>query len=161
MDSCGQAHCLVDLRSYLQPWRGTARGLRSFRICTTTRMQLEGHHVPCKQYSASGLIFFKHIICTEDVTAVRRTLQRLRTCSRDTVASSILSSPYHECQLIDILHSLLVASICGHRGRHRRTAVIHACLQTTRGRLCLKANLNFCARPSGGRFEPQHIAKDC
>ena len=27
--------------------------------------------------------------------------------------------------------------------------------------LCLKANLNICVRPSGGRLCPQHIAKDC
>ena len=34
--------------------------------------------------------------------------------------------------------SLSAASICGHRGRHRRNAVIHA-----KG-LCLKAYLNSC-----------------
>ena len=33
----GSLPCLC---TYLQPWRGTARGLRSFRTCTTTRMQL-------------------------------------------------------------------------------------------------------------------------
>ena len=31
--------------------------------------------MPCKQYGACGLQ--QHLICTEDVTAVRRTLQRL------------------------------------------------------------------------------------
>ena len=54
---------------------GTARGLRSFQTCTTTRMQLEGRNVPCKQYCASD---FQHLICTEDVTAIRHTLQRLQ-----------------------------------------------------------------------------------
>ena len=44
----GSLPCLC---TYLQPWRGTARGLRSFRTCTTTRMQLEGRNVPYKQYS--------------------------------------------------------------------------------------------------------------
>ena len=46
---------LKALCTYLQPWRGTARGLRSFRTCTTTRMQLEDRNVPCKQYCAGGL----------------------------------------------------------------------------------------------------------
>ena len=54
--------------TYLQPWRGTAYGLQSFRACTTTRMQLEGRNVPCKQYCTSGL--HQHlIIYTEDVIA--------------------------------------------------------------------------------------------
>ena len=39
-------------------------------------MQLEDRNVPCKQYCASGLQ--QHIICTEEVTAVRRTLERLQ-----------------------------------------------------------------------------------
>ena len=52
------------------------RGLQSFGACTATRMQLESRNVPCKQYyCASGLQ--RHIIiCTEGVTAARRTLQR-------------------------------------------------------------------------------------
>ena len=149
---------LPSLCTSLQPWRGTGRILRSFRTCTTTRMHLEGRNVPCKQYCASSL--YQHTICTENETAVRRTLQRLQMCSRATVASSTWSSPQNACQLIDIFNSLLVASICCHRGRHRCDTVIHACLQPTRD-LCLKADLNFCVRPSGARLRPQHIAKDC
>ena len=42
---------------------------------------------------------------------------------------------------------LLAASICCHRGRHRCDTVIHTSLQPIRG-LCLKADLNFCVRPS-------------
>ena len=75
-------------------------------------------------------------------------------CSRATIASST----WNEYQLIDIFCSLLAASVCCHRGRHRCDTVIHACLQSTRG-LSLKADLNFCVRPSGAR--PQHIAKYC
>ena len=83
-------------------------------------------------------------ICTEDVTAVRCTLQRLQMCSRDSIASST----WNECQPIDIFFSLLAASTCCHRGRDRCETVIYACLQPTQG-LCLKADLNFCVRPSG------------
>ena len=43
---------LATLCTYLQPWRETARGLRSFRACTTTRMKLAGGNVPCKQCCA-------------------------------------------------------------------------------------------------------------
>ena len=47
---------LPTLCTYLQPWRSTAHGLRSFRTRTTTQqMHLEGRNVPCKQYCASGL----------------------------------------------------------------------------------------------------------
>ena len=81
---------IIALCTYLQPWRGTARGLRSFRACTITQMQLAGRNVPCKQCCANGLQH--HIICEEDVTAVRRTLQRLQICSRDTIASSLSSN---------------------------------------------------------------------
>ena len=148
---------LSSLCTYLQPWRSTAHSIWSFRTCTTPRMQLEGRNGPCKQYCASSLQH--HTICPEDVTAVRRTLQRLHMCSRDTIASSTWSSPQNECQLIDIFYSLLAASICCHRSRHCCDTVIHACLQPTQG-LCLKADLNFCVRPSGARLRPQHIAKD-
>ena len=72
-------------------------------------------------------------------------------CSWDTIASSTWSNPQNECQLIDIFYSLLAASICCHRGRHRCDTVTHACLQPTRG-LSSKADLNFCVRPSGGRL---------
>ena len=44
------AGSLPSLCTYLQPWRGTAHGLRSFRTCTTTRMHLESRSVTCKQY---------------------------------------------------------------------------------------------------------------
>ena len=47
--------------------------------------------------------------------------------------------------------SLLAASICCHRDRHRCNIVVHACLQPTRV-LYLKADLNFCVRPSGRRL---------
>ena len=66
----------ITLCTYLQLWRGTVTGLRSFRAGTTTRMQLEGRNVPCKQYCTSGLQQHQ-IFWTEDVTAARRTLQRL------------------------------------------------------------------------------------
>ena len=116
---------LPTLCTYLQPWRSTAHGLRSFRTCTTTQqMHLEGRYVPCKQYRASGLQ--QHIICTENVTAVRYTLQRLQMCSRATIASST----WNKYQLIDNFYSLLAASICCHRGRCGCDTVIHAC---TRG----------------------------
>ena len=47
---------LPTLRTYLQPWRSTSHGLRSFRTYTTTQqMHLEGRNVPWKQYCASGL----------------------------------------------------------------------------------------------------------
>ena len=75
-------------------------------------------------------------------------------CSRATIASS----SWNECQLVDIFYSLLAASICCHRGRHRCDTVIDARLQPTRD-LCLKVDSNFCVRPSGAR--PQHIAKNC
>ena len=126
---------LPSLCTYLQPWRGTGRGVRSFRIYTTTRMHLEGRNVPCKQYSvqaASNNIY--PVIWTENVvtTAVRRTLQRLHLmCSRATIASSTWSSPQNECELIYIFCSLLAASICCYRDRHRCGKVIHVCLQPT------------------------------
>ena len=63
----------------------------------------------------------------------------------------IVEQASDQCQLIDILDSLLAASICCQRGRHRCNAVIHASIQPTRG-LCLKANLNFCVRPFEGRL---------
>ena len=148
---------LPSLCTSLQPWRGTGR--RSFRTCTTTRMHLEGRNGPCKQYCARGSNNIYQVICTENVTAVRCTLQRLQMCSRATIASSTWSSPQNECHLIDISDSLLAASICCHRGRHRCKAIIRACLQPTRD-LCLKVDLNFCVRPSGTRLRPQHIAKD-
>ena len=147
----GSLPCLCT--TFLQPWRGTARGLRSFRTCAITRIQLEDRNIPCKKYCASGL---QHIICTEGVTAVRRTLQRLLMCSRDTIASSTWSNHQNECQLFGTFYSLLAASICCHRGRHRCDTVIHVCLQPTRS-LCLKADLNFCVFPSGARPRPQHI----
>ena len=82
----------ITLCTYLQPWRGTARGLQSFGARTATRMQFGGRNVPCKQYCASGLQ--QHlVICTEDVTAARRTLQRLQIFSGDTTASSSSSNP--------------------------------------------------------------------
>ena len=145
---------LPSLCTYLQPWRGTERGIRSFRTCTTTRMFLESRNVPCKQYCASDLQ--QHIICTENVPAVQCTLRRLHICSRATIASST----WNECHVIDIFDSLLAAAKCYHRGRHRCDSVIHACLQPTRG-LCLKADLKFCVHPSGARLRPQDMAKDC
>ena len=90
---CGQAHKI--LSSYLQLWRGTTHGLQSFRACATTRTQLEGCNVPCKQYCcASGLQRYL-IICTVPrmSTAARRTLRKLQICSRDTIASSSWSNP--------------------------------------------------------------------
>ena len=112
-------------------------------------MLFEGRNVPCKQYYASGLR--QHIIiCTDHVTAARRTLQTLHICYRDTIASSS-SSKLERVPTDCYFYSLPAASICCHRGRHRCNAVVHACLQPTRGR-CLKANLNFCVRPSGGRL---------
>ena len=77
----------------LQPWRGTACGLQSFGACTATRMQLEGRNVPCKQYYCASGLQQHLIIFTEDVTAARRTLQRLHIFSRDTTASSSSSNP--------------------------------------------------------------------
>ena len=62
----------------------------------------------------------------------------------------LVEQPQYEFQLIDILDYLLAASICCHRDRHRWNAVVHA-LRPTRG-LCLKADLNFCVLPSGGRL---------
>ena len=135
-------HLLTTVAGY-----STARGLRSFRLaqpheCSPKAATSHTNKTVC----VSGLQ--QHPICTEDVTAVRRTLQRLQMCSRDTIAFSTWSNPYNECQLIDIFYSLIAASICCHRARHPRdTTVIHACLQPTRG-LCLKADLNFCVRPS-------------
>ena len=49
-DCYGQAHCLVHLLTTTLAWYSTTRGLRSFRACTTTRMQLAGRNVPCKQW---------------------------------------------------------------------------------------------------------------
>ena len=46
---------LIALCTYLELWRGTARGLRWFRTCTIRRMQLKGRNVPCKQYCTRGL----------------------------------------------------------------------------------------------------------
>ena len=104
---------------------------------------------------APGTPVFGHcpyLISTEDATAVRRTLQRLHIdSSRNTVASSTWSNPQNEGQLIDLFYSLLAASICCHRGRHRYETVIHGCLQPTRG-LCVKAYVNVCVRPSGARL---------
>ena len=138
---------LIALCTYLQPWRGTARGLRSFRACTTTRMQLEGRNVPCKQYT-SGL---QHVICTEDVTAVRRTLQRLQICSRDTIASSSSSNPRTSANRLTFSVICLRPRYAAPAAINRCNAVIYACLQPTQG-LCLKADLNFGVSPSAGRF---------
>ena len=69
-------------------------------------------------------------------------------CFRDTIASPTWRNPLNEYQLIDIFYSLLAASTCCHRGRHRCDTVVHARLLPTRG-LCLKAYLNFCVRLSG------------
>ena len=62
-------------------------------VCPATRMQLEGRHVPCKQYYCASGLQQHLIICTEDVTAPRRTLQRLQISSRDTTVSSSSSNP--------------------------------------------------------------------
>ena len=83
---------LVALCACLQPWCCTARGLRSFGSCTNTRMQLAGRNGPCKQCCASGLQQ-QYLLCTEGVAAVRRTLQRLRICPRETFTSSPSSNP--------------------------------------------------------------------
>ena len=98
----------------------------------------------------------------ENVTAVRRTLQRKATymCTPATIAYSTWSSPQNECQLVDILYYLLAASTCCHHGCHRCDTVIHACLQPTRA-LCLKVDLKFCVRPSGARLRPHHVTKSC
>ena len=79
---------LIALCTYLQPWRGTSRGLRSFRACTTTRMKLEGRNVSCKRYCANGLQLY--LICSEDVTAVRRTLFAKAT---DMFSGHTIASP--------------------------------------------------------------------
>ena len=86
-------------------------------------MKLDGRNVPCKQYCASGL---QHhlIIGTEDVTAAGRTFQRLRICSRDTIASSSSSNPGTSAQLVVMFDSVLAASINHHRDRHHGNAVI-------------------------------------
>ena len=69
----------MTLYTYIQPWRGTARGLQSFGACTPTcSAKATTCHADCT-YCSSGLQQ-QHliIICTEDVTAARRsTLQRL------------------------------------------------------------------------------------
>ena len=72
--------------------------------------------------------FLKHIICTENVTAVHDThcKERLQMCVRATIASST----WNKYQVIDNFYSLLAASICCHRGRYRSDTAIHAC---TRG----------------------------
>ena len=71
----------LTLCTYSQPWRGTARGLQSFGVCTATRVQLEGRNVPCKQCCASGLQ--QHlIICTKGVTAARLRLPNRVTLER-------------------------------------------------------------------------------
>ena len=95
-------------------------GLAQPHECSSKTTTCHANSTVC----ASGLQ--QHLICTEDVTTVRRTLQREQMCSRDTIASSTWSD------LIDfyIFYSLLAASICCHRGRHRCDTVIHACLLT-------------------------------
>ena len=125
------------------------------------------------QAASNNIFFFKHIICTENVTAVRYTLQRLQMCSRATIASST----WNKYQLIDNFYSLLAASICCHRGRCRCDTVIHACTRglslnekkmncdtvvihaCTRGLSFEFVFFNFCVRSSGAC--PRHIAKDC
>ena len=113
---------LNGLCTYLQPWRGTGRGLRSFRTCTTTRMHLEGRNAPCKQYCARGLK--QHMICTENVNVVRCTLQRLQVCTRATIASFTWSSSQNECQLIDIFILCL-------RRQYAATAAVTAATQSS------------------------------
>ena len=76
-------------------------------------------------------------------------------CSRDSVASSTSSNPSNECPLIGIFYSLLGASTCCHRGRHRCNTVIHTCQPTQD--LCLKADVNFCVRPSGTPSPTTHV----
>ena len=98
-------------------------------------------------------------------------LYRERNCCMTHIAKATDVFSSHDCifhveqppervptDCIYIFDSLLAASaICCHRGRHRCDTVIHACLRPARGP-CLKADLNFCVRPSGARLCPQHMA---
>ena len=88
--SCGWR---ITLCTYLlQPWRGTARVLQSFGVCTAIQMQLEGRSVPCKQYYCCTRGLQQHIIiCTEDVTAAH-CKGYIQIFSRDTTASSLSSN---------------------------------------------------------------------
>ena len=108
----------IILCTYLQPWRGTARGLQPFGAYTATRMQLEGRNVPCKNYCVWGLQ--QHVvICTEDVTTARRTLQSLQISSRDTTTSSSSSNPRTSTNW------LLFLILCLRR-RYAATAIVTA-----------------------------------
>ena len=138
------------LCTYLQPWRGTQH-------VVFDRFELaQPHECSSKAATCHANIITvcaslqQHLTCTEDVTDVRRTLQRLQidVFSGLDCIFHVEQHPSSECQLIDILFSLLSVSTYCHRGRHRCDTVIHASLQPTRG-LCLKADLNFWARPSG------------
>ena len=108
----------ITLCTYSQRWRGTARGLQLFGACTSTRTQLVDRNVPCKQCCASGLQ--QHVnICTEDVTAARRTLQSPQISSRETTASSSLSNPRKSANWLVFLILCL-------RRQHAATATVTA-----------------------------------
>ena len=78
----GSLPCLC---TYLQPWRGTTRGLWSFRTYTTTRMQLEGRNVPCKQ----------NCMCKRPPTASN--MYRGRKCCTTHVTKAIYMFSGHDC----------------------------------------------------------------
>ena len=117
-------------------------------FCTTTRMQLVGRtyeNISVQAASACNNLYRGRI-------SVRRTLQRLHRYVLGTwLHLPRRATPRTSAKWLippSIFYSLLAASICCHRDRHRCNAGIHACLQATRG-LCLKADFNFCVRPSG------------
>ena len=127
----------------------TARGLRSFRASRP------------RECSSKAATWHQTVMCKRPPTSSNN-IYRGRNCCTTNVEKAVdklsghdyiflVEQPYNECQLIDILDYLLAASSYCHRGRHRYNAVIRACLQPARG-LCLKADLNFCVRPSGDAF---------
>ena len=95
----------------LPPW---PLPLRHSHSCLYTRSVFERKKMNCDTVVIHA--------CTRGLS----TLQRLQMCSRATIASST----WNKHQLIDNLYSLLVASICCHRGRCCCDTAIYAC---TRG----------------------------
>ena len=129
---------LIVLCTYLQPWRGTARGLRSFRVCTATRMQLADRNVSCKHCCASGLQ--QHLICTEDVNVTTHVAKATDIFSGGLDCIFLVEQPQNECQLIGIL-------ILHLRRRYAATAAATAATQSSMHvfiphGLRLKADLN-------------------
>ena len=110
-------------------------------------MQLVGRNVPCKQHCASGPQ--QHLICTDDVTAVRRTLQRWHIWN--TIASSSSSNPKTSANwwifLILYLRRRYAATVAANAATKSSMPVIHAWLSPSHRRSVFEGRFEL-LRPS-------------